>query len=356
MDFLSAYHEFSWKFASECLKSEKKNACISPNGVYVLLSAIAQGAVGKTRQEFDTLLSEVSLQTAGNLCRHMEACSVITESSEIFLPSHIQLNPAYEKVVLSEFGETIEKRGALDGFVTLKNKIDFKSSWKEEFKETEGTFYKKPYKERRSPFAHKGFWMFFQREKVYNAIKIPVIYRENANLNYKETESFVSVAIPFNTNCHMVFTMPKNRKLSVCLRDPSFMKDALTLQPTQQSFPTMGIHVMIPAFQVQSDFLNLKDVLKIMGLKRAFEESMAEITQMANEALYIDSVEQESEIEVTSKGAAAYATTTIRMMPLVVGPHRPMTKCIRFDHPFLFAIWMSDLTPVPIFIGTFQGP
>ena len=57
MNTESAYNDFCWKLAAQYLLGTNSNACISPPGVFLLLSAIAAASEGLTREELDQVLS-----------------------------------------------------------------------------------------------------------------------------------------------------------------------------------------------------------------------------------------------------------------------------------------------------------
>ena len=60
--FLAAYSDFSYGTAAELLKDKKENTAYSPLGLYYALAAAAQGAEGKTEEEFLSLLGYDSVQ------------------------------------------------------------------------------------------------------------------------------------------------------------------------------------------------------------------------------------------------------------------------------------------------------
>ena len=73
-----------------------------------------------------------------------------------------------------------------------------------------------------------------------------------------------------------------------------------------------------------------------------------------NENLYIESVNQEIMVDVNAQGAEARAKTVIAMSAVLSCVIKESPKTIlRFDHPFLFTIWLR--TPsgdaLPLFIG-----
>lgn len=67
--FLAAYSDFSYGTAAELLKDKKENTAYSPLGLYYALAAAAQGAEGKTKEEFLSLLGYDSVRELAKDCK-----------------------------------------------------------------------------------------------------------------------------------------------------------------------------------------------------------------------------------------------------------------------------------------------
>ena len=67
--FLAAYSDFSYGTAAELLKDKKENTAYPPLGLYYALAAAAQGAEGKTEEEFLSLLGYDSVQELAKDCK-----------------------------------------------------------------------------------------------------------------------------------------------------------------------------------------------------------------------------------------------------------------------------------------------
>ena len=74
----------------------------------------------------------------------------------------------------------------------------------------------------------------------------------------------------------------------------------------------------------------------------------------SNENLYIESVKQEIMVDVNARGAEARAETVIAMSAFTSCiPAVSLKTVLRFNHPFLFTIWLRtpDGDTLPLFIG-----
>lgn len=72
-----------------------------------------------------------------------------------------------------------------------------------------------------------------------------------------------------------------------------------------------------------------------------------------NENLYIESVNQEIMVDVNAQGAEVRAKTVIACAFTSCVMIEPSKMILRFDHPFLFTIWLKtpDGDTLPLFIG-----
>ena len=97
--------------------------------------------------------------------------------------------------------------------------------------------------------------------------------------------------------------------------------------------------------------------LEQLGLHRAFDKYASDIPNMVNlhlnENLYIESVNQEIMVDVNAQGAEARAKTMIVSAISSCVVKAPPKTILRFNHPFLFTIWLKtpDGDTLPLFIG-----
>ena len=170
------YEAFSWKIASAYLKTAPQNSCICPAGLYLLLPTISDEASGKAKEELELLLPGVSSQDAGELHRLLGACPAIQSRAQVLLPTQPGEENPYELRLREIFGDALHTQASEDHSLTMIHHIDFKDDWKKRFTETVGTFYPTP----------------------ENSRSIPFIRQDAAAVNHRETNAFISVAIPFS--------------------------------------------------------------------------------------------------------------------------------------------------------------
>jgi len=364
MNTETTYPNFSWELAAKYLQGANSNTCISPPGVFLLLSAIAAASEGLTKEELDQVLGGNALQDVSDgehfanvrwLNDLIAQCPVLSNDTSIQVPAKYHLLSEYHSKLEEVFGGKLNIGNASDNAVTLQNLIVFRDKWKTKFEETKAVFYEEPY-------MHTGYDSVYnenlgrmtivsQETEKAKGRKIPYISQDVFGVIVNETDDFVSVAVPFSTDCHMVLSMPKNRPLGDCLGDAEYLKQALDLS---DSWPKR-VKLYLPSFKIKSK-LDLVPILTAMGAREVFDEYDGRITKMVDERLYIESGRQETEVEVNAEGAYAKAVTTFRAVATKMGGMggTPPLRVIKFNHPFLFAIWQSEPTPVPLFVGTFQ--
>lgn len=99
--------------------------------------------------------------------------------------------------------------------------------------------------------------------------------------------------------------------------------------------------------------LEVKELLKKMGMTDAFDEEKADFSGMGNfkkGSLYISRVFHKTFIEVEEEGTRASAVTDITMKETAAVMQQEKVK-VELTRPFLYAI-IDDTTSLPVFVGT----
>jgi serpin B len=110
-----------------------------------------------------------------------------------------------------------------------------------------------------------------------------------------------------------------------------------------------SVNIGLPKFKSEST-IEMKDILKGLGLKRAFERD-AELGGISDESLYVGDVLHKTFIKVDEQGTEAAAVTGV--MVKASGYTEP--KAVILDRPFVYVIF-DDASCTPLFIGTYQTP
>lgn len=347
---MNPYSDFSFNLASAFLQSHaKETACVSPVSLLLPLAAVASAAEGKTKDEFAKVLGDSVndpqqlLREMHEICNVLNDCSAVRElTNNITGAKHHVLRPDFVENMRRTFGDGVGMKNGSDDSVTLTNITHFKEDRVTRFSERDEAFYSTPYGVEESGET------------------VPFLHYDEEELGYTKNDQYQSVTIPFKTaaasgeNCYMTFAMPFNYSLDDVIASPERMAKILQCQPFG-GYSKAEVH--LPAFSLKKNG-SLKAELEQLGLHRAFDKYASAIPNMVNlhlnENLYIESVNQEIMVDVNAQGAEARAKTEILMSAfLSCTPVKPFKTILRFNHPFLFTIWLR--TPsgdaLPLFIG-----
>jgi serine protease inhibitor len=225
----------------------------------------------------------------------------------------------------------IESLSPYDRMVLL-NAIYFYGSWTQEFDE-DGT-------------KMRNF------SKLDGTTKeVPMMSKED-KLEYTANDLFSAVKLPYGTGQYnMVVFLPSEGKNS---NDVINELSADKLKNWNEDFTTEEhVVVTMPRFKFEFES-RLNDILKQMGMEKAFILNEADFSKITDEDLFISAVIHKSYIDVNETGTEAAAVTAIVFATTSVGPG--MEK-IHFtvDKPFVFAITEKD-TGAILFIGEVQNP
>ena len=117
------------------------------------------------------------------------------------------------------------------------------------------------------------------------------------------------------------------------------------------------VHVMMPKFDAQTD-LDLKEVLKKIGISISFDEETADFSRLGKRAseednLVIGTAVHKTYISVDEKGTKAAAVTLFGIGDNAAAT-APETYYVTLDRPFVYAIYDNN-SQMPIFIGTVKN-
>jgi serpin B len=179
-------------------------------------------------------------------------------------------------------------------------------------------------------------------------IETPMMHLE-AELSVYACENFQAVELPYGRgNYNMICMLPTN----------SLTADDLAMELTQQSWDQMlnefvqqKTNIYLPRFEFE--YKNeLRDELSEMGMERAFDPDLADFEYINSEyQLFISKVLQKTYIKLDEKGTEAAAVTSVEVGLTSAGP----PNVIRFNHPFLFAIYEKSTGGI-LFMGKMINP
>ncbi|KAI4464443.1 serine protease inhibitor serpin [Holotrichia oblita] len=113
-----------------------------------------------------------------------------------------------------------------------------------------------------------------------------------------------------------------------------------------QRYGNSNVVIKLPKFKISSD-LKLVEALQNMGIKDAFSISLADLTGISPEELYVSNVLHKTEIEVDEEGTTGAAVTVVEIMD------KAGYSSFNANKPFAFMV-VDKVTKTVLFTGTGQ--
>ena len=358
--FASAVADFSDKLYDRIIsEGEKENTVVSPLSVIYAMSLIANGADGKTLEEFETTLGNIPIEQLNEYLYKLTEKLMSSEGSTVVVGNSTWANskffhlsdgftdiakkyyraeakslPFNNKAVNQINAWVSEKTdGMIDAIVTeldpemalvLINTILFDGKWETEYNDydiDDGVF-----------FNYDGTtsdveYLFSQESGSYFTIKGGVGFSKP----YKDGYRFTAVLPTGNID--------------------DFMSSVDVSEVITASMSPRGnVKVYIPKFEYEFG-TELTDILKDMGIETAMTPA-ANFRNMSADGVtdtYIGSVIQKAKIILNEKGTKAAAATAVATYGTTSIPVREV-PVIRLERPFFYMI--VDESGIPLFIGT----
>ena len=215
----------------------------------------------------------------------------------------------------------------------LANAVYFKGNWRLQFRESatkNEVFTEANGKTQEIPFMKQTSYFEYSKNNACKLLKLPyqVDFSEN------DREQRIQTA--------MIIVLP-NESVSL---------DSIRLSEQIQnaSWESKRIAVKLPTFHIESSF-DLTDSLKSLGIKEAFDKDKADFSPMFGAKFaYLDSILQNTYMNVDEKGTEAAAVTVGGMGGSAAIPDEPIPFVA--DHPFYFAI-VDEINNEMLFAGQF---
>ena len=223
-----------------------------------------------------------------------------------------------------------------DFWAMLVNAVYFKGRWLKEFSK-EATqpdiFTSMNGVETEMDFMNKISWMNYGKKGGVEIIELPYLTREDVfddEGNYVETKRLENLDI----------------SMYLVMSDGEIMPEtAVKTIMTQPKFVSLSV----PKFTVEYK-QNLADILKEMGVKKAFQIGSAEFEPMfTHDTMWITSLMHKTYINVDEEGTEAAAVTSVGMAGNSLPPEPIVVK---FNKPFSFVICDKANGEV-LFVGRF---
>ncbi len=366
----------------QSLNGKMKNRSIvcSPLSITYVLSMVNDGATGTTEQELERTLGfhKGGIQAVNDYCKnlidnlpHVDEKVQLNIANAIFVNDKYQLKKQFQQDMASYYDakaealdfsspSTLERingwcdektRGMIPTILErvdpltvsyLLNAIYFKAEWASMFEknETRAEVFTTPDGETRVPLMHQNVYMNYLRNDIYAAVSIP----------YGNGQWMMTVMLPEDGKT----TDDVISSLAASGWSTDFLKNPL------REARRYAVDLKLPRFETAfdtDDAGGLIELLKGMGIRRAFDGNSAEIPNMCeNGNLYISMMKQKAKIKVNEEGSEAAAVTIAGVNCTSAGgdTQEPPKATFHANRPFVYVIHEQS-SGVILFVGIFMG-
>jgi len=359
--FVTALTDFSHTLFKKSLQ-KGKNAVLSPLSVTYALTLTANGAGGDTLSEFNSLNGGIDVTVMNEYLYSLTNSLAQTEESTVDIANSIwassrgfALNSEFGKVVKDYFGAEgasldftdpsspqiinewvsdhtdgmIKKAvGEIDPMTVmiLINTILFDGKWAEEYESSD--IYAEPFTN-------------------HNGTESTPDFLHSTEHSYFEVENGVGFSKDYKDGYRFTAVLP-DRGVDVYEFTESL---DLTEVADAAKKGTEKVICAMPKFEYEVE-ADLNDILKSMGLTRAFDPSKAELYGVGSSdkgSISVSTKLQKAKIKLDEHGTKAAAMTQVSLMATSAGPSA-MPKVITLDRPFFYMITDGE-TGIPLFLG-----
>jgi len=346
-------NDFAFKLYDQLSETEG-NLFFSPASIEAALAMTAEGASGKTLEQFENLLPQRS-------CFPRVGKSVTLESANaLWVDQMFPILGTFKTAITEKHGAEISaadfsgqpnvERLAINRWVEKKTRDKIQNLF------PEGSITPLTRLVLANAIYFKGDWLHaFDKSKTIDALfhgagDVPMMTMKPERLGYLENDCFQCVELPYKgEEVSMLIILPrKNDGLAHIEQCFSAEKLEACTAPLRKT----KVEVHLPRFQTESSF-DLKKTLSAPGIKDAFDPQRADFSGISGTRdLFIGAAVHKAFVLVNEEGTEAAAATGITM-GITSMPMPP--KIFRADRPFIFLI-RENTSGKTLFMGRIVNP
>ncbi len=360
----SAINNYSVNLYKSTLNAND-NILISPISSYIPLTAIYEGAQGKTQDELKNVLnikSQAHSLQIDSLTKKITASNAtLTISNAVWLDNSFELRDAFKNLLTEQFsaeftnidfGNPPKSASTINNWVAdktnnyikkiispnninneaamiLTNAIFFKGEWKEKFDSTltkPDRFYSISKSKTKIDFMHQTD--IFQYAEIENAQFISIPYKDNKN--------------------YFCILLPK-KKCGIHQLEKKFNNNLL--DSIISSTTKIRTKLSIPKFKLETE-CDLKKPLQESGINTVFTPQ-ADLSGISDQKpLFISAIKHKTFISLNETKTIATGATAVSMALTSFNPKSSEPIEFKADHPFIFFIY-NKKTDTILFIGRY---
>ena len=182
-------------------------------------------------------------------------------------------------------------------------------------------------------------------------IKYVDMMHRNAKYPYLENDVYSAVSLPYGSGAYsMTVILP---------RDGKFIPDAVkaltpeALASMRRDMDECIVDLKLPRFTTEMR-QSLKDIISRLGAPSMFDSMASDFSSFANGNVYVSEMLQKAKIEVSEEGTKAAAVTMGMVKLTSIRPDEPRRVDFHCDRPFVYMI-TDNYTGAILFMGQFTG-
>ena len=382
-------NQFALNFLNTVNETDRsgKSFIYSPLSITYVLGMVNDAATGLTEKELEETLGfhEGGIQAVNDYCKKLidglpkvDDKVTLNIANAIFLNKDYALKPQFEQDMQTYYDAKAE---ALD--FKAPETLNHINSWCNE--KTNGMiptildeidplimsyllnaiYFKADWASKFDPKNTKD--ETFTTEDGNSSTKMPMMH-QNVLINYMKNNTYSAIEMPYGNGLwNMVVMMPEEGKNTDDIINHlkmfgvyPMLYDDIDGSLDTWVFGPHEVDLKLPRYETSSDTDDLEDgligLMKKMGIKRAFDDALAEIPNMCGLPVYIEIMRQKAKIKVNEEGSEAAAVTVAGMMEksMKIGADEYPKATFHANRPFVYVIREAS-SGVILFVGKFTG-
>ena len=348
------------------IENNKKNTIYSPLSIKYALKMLEEGANGDTKTQINDVIGDV------NLTKYDSLDKVLSFANAVYIRDTYSsfVKDSYKNSVMQKYDAEIkydEFKNAKNVNTWIENKTlgIIKNMLKDNIVQNPNTemllinalAIDMEWENRFQDKDTQGADFYLENGNTMNATTMHQETSSN-NISYYKDNKLTALSMDLkkygDRQLEFIAIMP-NDNLSEYVKtfDVNELNN-ITKKLIKASETKNGLNIYIPKFSFNYD-LKLKNDLIKLGITDAFDEILADFSNMSNRELFASDALHKANIDFTEKGVKASAVTVIIMMDkaMIMETNRP--EEVKIDKPFVFVIRDKDTDEI-WFIGTVYEP
>ena len=354
--------DFSLKFLK--LENEKQNMVYSPLSIKYALNMLNEGAAGNTKTQIENVIGNL------NLIKYNTIDEVLSLANSVYI------RDTFAEYVKEDYRRTIAEKYNAEINYDAFNDVTNINKWIED--KTLGIIQNMLNDEAvqnanmlliNALAIDMGWESPFDTNHTYgedfyledgNTMTATMMHKETMgdSTSYYKDNDITALTMNLqeydNMQFEFVAIMPEEN-LSDYIETLTIEDVNTILENTTLASDTpYGVDISIPKFSFDYD-LKLKQDLMDLGMTDAFDENLADFSNMANTELCVGDALHKADIDFSEEGIRAAAVTALTMRTTAMLPDDNQPEEIKIDKPFLYFIRDKQTNEI-WFVGTVYEP